>query len=112
MDYSSRLRCMGEKGNVVFELAKDKNVLASGVDDANGYYNLVRSDGEKIPRELCEKIIEMGLNIYRSDKYDEEKPNYHGSMGNFIAEKLAFLGNSSNVLFYFNFNLASTAIRL
>lgn len=79
-------RCMGEKGNVVHELAKDKYLLETSVA-IQGYYNLVQSDGQRIPEELSTKIIEMGLDIYRGDKYAEEKKNYNGSLGNFIAEK-------------------------
>lgn len=77
---------MGERGNVVHELAKDKNLLATSID-LQGYYNFVRSDGEQISKDLSTKILEMAMDIYRGDKYAEEKKIFRGSLGNFVAEK-------------------------
>lgn len=77
---------MGEKGNVVYELAKDKDLLAT-TQAFQGYYNSVRSDGQQIPIDLSTKIIDFGMDIYKGEKYDEEKSNYHGSFGNFFTEK-------------------------
>lgn len=75
---------MGEKGNVSFELAKGKNLLETTVKEL-GIYNLIRSDGEQIPKELATKLIDLSFEIYNDES--EEKANYKGSLGNYFAEK-------------------------
>lgn len=82
------LRCHGEKGNVVYEMAKDKNLLA-GNKDSKGLAepNYVRSNGEVIPSEISDKLSGLFGKIYGGDEFDEEQNNYHGSTGNFFAEK-------------------------
>lgn len=77
---------MGEKGNVIYELAKDKNLLERSVD-VLGYYKIIQSDGQEIPSELSTKLVDVAMEIYDDEKHDEEKRTYHGSFGNFFAEK-------------------------
>lgn len=77
---------MGEVGNVVYEMAKDKNLLATGTE-ALGYYNFIRSNGDKVPHELAVKLFDLSMEIERGEKYDAEMLNYKGSMGNFFVEK-------------------------
>lgn len=77
---------MGEEGNVVYELAKEKNLLQRSID-ALGYYNIIRSDGQVIPIELSTKLVDLAMEIYGDEKYYEEKRTYHGSFGNFFTEK-------------------------
>ena len=76
--------CHGEKNNVVFELAKDADLLVT-----SGEYNFefVRSNGEKIPSEISEKLSKIAWDIYGGDDYVELQKTYHGSRGNFFAEK-------------------------
>lgn len=80
------LRCLGEKGNVVYELAKDKNLLERSID-THGYYTIVQSDGQVIPKELSTKLVDLAFGIYFDEKFEQEKRSYHGSLGNFFAEK-------------------------
>lgn len=79
-------RCHGEKDNVVYEMAKDKNLLAGGSEFVM-LENFIRSNGEKLPDELTAKIASLAFEIYEGDSYDDEKTAYHGSLGNFFAEK-------------------------
>lgn len=79
-------RCMGEKGNVIYELASDKSLLERSVD-VLGYYKIIRSDGQVIPSELSTKLVDLAMEIYGDEKYHQEKRMYHGSFGNFFAEK-------------------------
>lgn len=77
---------MGEKGNVVYELAKDKNLLERSID-VLGYYTFIQSDGQVIPSDLSKKLVDLAMEIYDDDKYAQEKRAYNGSFGNFFAEK-------------------------
>lgn len=77
-------RCMGEKGNVSYDLAKGKNLLETSVVNL-GIYNLIRSDGQQLPSELATKFMELCFAIYTDES--EEKLTYKGSLGNFFAEK-------------------------
>lgn len=79
-------RCMGEKGNVIYELASDKSLLERSID-VLGYYKIIRSDGQVIPSELSTKLVDLAMEIYGDEKYLQEKRMYHGSFGNFFAEK-------------------------
>lgn len=77
---------MGEKGNVIYELASDKSLLERSVD-VLGYYKIIRSDGQVIPSELSTKLVDLAMEIYGDEKYNQEKRMYHGSFGNFFADK-------------------------
>lgn len=79
-------RCHGEKNNVVYELAKDKNLLSSSSPDYTSF-NFIRSNGERIPNNIGNELSELYSNIIYGDKYDVEKREYKGSLGNFFAEK-------------------------
>ncbi|XP_031639336.1 spermine oxidase-like [Contarinia nasturtii] len=76
--------CHGETGNVVYEMAKDKNLLAHSTEESRGN-RYVRSNGEEIPMELCKKITALIMDIM-GDHYEEERKSY-GSSGNFYAAK-------------------------
>lgn len=79
-------RCHGEMNNVVYEMAKDKDVL-----DADHEIPLrkdfIQSDGKEIPDEISIKLANVSFNIYLGEYYDEEKNNYNGSFGNFFTDK-------------------------
>lgn len=78
-------RCHGEKGNVVHEMAKDKNVLAHSIEDSY-ITSFVRSDGEEVPNELSKKLEELNLHIYEP-KNKAEKFSQQCSYGNYFAKK-------------------------
>lgn len=78
-------RCHGEKGNVVHEMAKEKNVLAHNIEDSY-ITSFVRSDGEEIPNELSKKLDELNEHIYEP-KNKEEKFSHECSYGNYFAKK-------------------------
>lgn len=80
------IRCHGEKGNVVYEMAKDKNLLVHSTKEI-GDDQLIRSNGEIIPMELSKKLTTLTFDIYGGEHYDEERINYDGSFGNFCTEK-------------------------
>lgn len=67
-------------------MARDKNVL-----DENHEIPLrkdfIQSDCEEIPDEISIKLANLSFDIYLGENFDEEKNNYHGSFGNFFADK-------------------------
>lgn len=77
-------RCHGEEDNVVYELAKNKNLL-----EANSMrydlFTLMRSDGSTVPTEVSEKLMLLAITIV--EEYKDEMKLYTGSLGNFIMEK-------------------------
>lgn len=81
-------RCHGEKNNVVYELAKDADLLARN-KESNPLKtpNYVRSNGEEIPPEISSKLFALFYNIYEGDDFAEEQKNFRSSRGNFFAEK-------------------------
>lgn len=78
-------RCHGEDGNVVYELAKDKNLLSSSKLKWE-LFDFVRSNGDAISQLKSHKLSQLGLSIQSSDM-NAEKSVYNGSFGNFFAEK-------------------------
>lgn len=79
-------RCHGEKGNVVYDLAKDKNLLSASHTDYTSF-NLIRSNGEQIPKSIGDKLTKLYLEIIFDERYDVEKREYNGSLGNFFSNK-------------------------
>lgn len=79
-------RCHGEKGNVVYEMAKGKDLLSSNIPMYKTY-NFVRSNGEVIPAKVSERITKLAMSILDRDDHREEKMAYHGSLGNYFAQK-------------------------
>lgn len=77
-------RCHGEKGNVVYDMAKDKNLLATSIPTFEKF-NFIRSNGEQISQDTDGKLSTIYFELL--DGYEEEKSNYNGSFGNFFAEK-------------------------
>lgn len=77
-------RCHGEVGNVVYDMAKDKNLLSSNVPRYDEF-NFVRSNGEPIPHNISEKLINLASNIVDRNDKRIEKRAYHGSLGNYFA---------------------------
>lgn len=82
----SNFRCHGEEGNVVYSMAKDKNLLSSNVPRYEKF-NLFRSNGERIPEKSTEKLMEMAWSILDREIDREGKRSYEGSFGNYVAEK-------------------------
>lgn len=77
-------RCHGEDGNVVYEMAKDKNLLSSNVPRYDEFH-FVRSNGESIPKNISEKLVDLATNILNRKDKQSEKRAYHGSLGNYFA---------------------------
>lgn len=69
---------------MVYEMAKDKNVLSS---DKPRYetFEFVRSDGERVPDKITEKLVTLADEILDRDDNREEKHAYDGSFGNYFA---------------------------
>lgn len=84
------IRCHGEVDNVVYELAKGKDLLDSSSPNYTSF-NMLLSDGTEIPKELADQITAMAFEIIDGDKYTEEKRTYSGSLGSFFAEKCVWL---------------------
>lgn len=82
-------RCHGEKGNVVYDLAKEKNLLSSSSSDYTSF-NFIRSNGEEIPKNIANKLTSLYYKYIFEREYDEEKRKYKGSIGNFFTEKYDF----------------------
>lgn len=78
--------CHGEVDNVVYGLAKDKNLLESNVPNYKTF-NFIESDGTTIPSHISDKLTELAFEIIDGDRYEEDKKHYDGSLGNFFAEK-------------------------
>ncbi|XP_030021221.2 spermine oxidase [Manduca sexta] len=58
--------CHGEKNNIVFELAEPLGLLGKP-DDYENYFMI--SNGELVPRDVCEEIISVLENeVYEADK--------------------------------------------
>lgn len=83
---SAFVRCHGEKDNVVYELAKDRNLLSASSPDYTSY-NFVQSNGEEIPKTIADKLSELYLKLMFENEYDLEKREHKGSLGNFFTEK-------------------------
>lgn len=79
-------RCHGEKGNVVYKLAKDHSLLAPSSPDYTSF-NFVRSNSEEIPKNIGDKLSKLYLELMFEKEYDMEKREHKGSLGNFFAEK-------------------------
>lgn len=67
-------------------MAKDKDVLSSNVPRYQTF-NLVRSNGERIPEKITEKLMNMAWGILDREIDREGKRSYEGSFGNYVAEK-------------------------
>ncbi|XP_031636092.1 spermine oxidase-like [Contarinia nasturtii] len=78
--------CHGESGNVVYEMAKDKNLLSSNVPTYKTF-NFVRSNGEEIPAEISERLTKLAMGILDRNDREREKRAYHGSLGNYFAQR-------------------------
>lgn len=67
-------------------MAKDKNLLAHGIEEHRAD-RMIQSNGEEIACEISKKLSNLSFDIYEGENYAEEKMNYHGSFGNFYAKK-------------------------
>lgn len=67
-------------------MAKDKHLLEPS-EKLDSLDNFIRSDGEKVPVEIAKKLWNLAMEIYESEKYEEEKHNSQCSLGNFFANK-------------------------
>lgn len=74
----------GEEGNVVYNMAKDKNLLSPNIPTFTNF-NFIRSNGEQIPKMKADKMSTLVMEIING--FEEEKRQYNGSLGNFFAEK-------------------------
>ena len=70
----------------MYEMAKDKNVLSS---DKPRYetFEFVRSDGQRIPQEKTDKLINLAEEILNRHDNRLEKNAYDGSFGNYFSKK-------------------------
>lgn len=78
-------RCHGEEGNVVYELARDKNLLSSCPLKSYDYH-FARSNGETIPAEISEKLAKLKYSTLNDEATGEMK-DYNGSLGDFYARE-------------------------
>lgn len=67
-------------------MAKDKDLLSSNVPRYEEY-NFVRSNGEAIPTQITDKLMEMAWSIIERPNGREEKKAHEGSFGNYVAER-------------------------
>lgn len=67
-------------------MAKDKNLLSSNVPMYKTY-NFVQSDGVAIPAKISEKLTKLSVEILDRKDHTEEKRAYHGSLGNYFAQR-------------------------
>lgn len=67
-------------------MAKDKNVLSSNKPRYESF-DFVRSNGEKVPQRLANKLVGLAEEILDRDDERDEKYSYNGSFGNYFAEK-------------------------
>lgn len=78
------LRCHGEVDNVVYEMAKNKNLLSS-----NGpryeTFQLIRSNGTIVDTHLSDKLALLANSIVEEN--ENEKKSFKGSFGNYFSEK-------------------------
>lgn len=50
-------------------------------------YEFVRSDGERVPQKIAEKLITLNNEILHRDDKQEDKNAYEGSFGNYFAKR-------------------------
>lgn len=67
-------------------MAKGKGLLSSDIPTYKTI-NFVRSNGEVIPSKVSEKLTKLAMGILDRDDHTAEKRAYHGSLGNYFAQK-------------------------
>lgn len=76
--------CHGEKKNVVYDLAKEHDLLQSNTVTFETF-NMIRSDGSLIPQQTSDNLMELAMRLLHSDV--DEMKRYPGSLGSFIIDK-------------------------
>lgn len=84
--FSCDFSCHGEDGNVVYAMAKDKNVLAHSHEE-DFSTTFIRSNGQRIPTEVSKKLLDLMASIHESSVDKDKNATYHGSYGNYFAKK-------------------------
>lgn len=79
-------RCHGEDGNVVYDMAKDKNVLSSNIPRYDSF-SFVRSNGELISDKISAKLLALSQTILNRNDMRKQKREYNGSLGNYFASR-------------------------
>lgn len=87
-------RCHGENGNVIYEMAKGKDLLSSDIPTYKTY-NFIRSNGEVIPEKVSDRLTKLAMGILDRGEHREEKLAYHGSLGNYFAQKWVLVNQIS-----------------
>lgn len=82
------ISCHGEKDNVVFELAKSKNVLSS---NAFRYepYRLYRSDGVPVPQNIANQLSDLTRRLLDESEFASD--SCATSLGNYMLKRLLCL---------------------
>jgi hypothetical protein len=73
---------MGEKGNVVYELASKLNLTKKSVVTADDYF-FIRTNGEIFDKEVGLQQLAYFYNITGGDEFK----NHPGSMGQLISKR-------------------------
>lgn len=78
--------CHGEKDNVVYGLATDRqsDLLESNTAKYDRF-ELIRSDGKVIDKTISDRLVALAVSTV--ELYKEEVANYDGSLGSFITKK-------------------------
>lgn len=67
-------------------MAKDKDLLSSNKPRYE-VFEFIRSNGERVPQKIAEKLCNLADEILDRDDKRDEKNAYNGSFGNYFAEK-------------------------
>lgn len=81
-------RCHGEKGNVVYELSRDKNLLSSSPLKSS-MFQFIRSNDGVITEKMSEKLSNVCMQkCFLETEADQIKLKaYNGSLGDLLAEE-------------------------
>lgn len=74
--------CHGEKGNVVYDLAKDHNLLEP-ITTKYDLYTISNSNGTVLSVEKSQSMFQIAKEILEMN----EMSSYQGSVGNFFMQK-------------------------
>ncbi|KAI5729180.1 hypothetical protein M8J77_026487 [Diaphorina citri] len=75
---------VGQKGNVVYEMAKEFNLAQEECPDYFNLFTSVNSSGAPMNKDHIEEV----LNIWHKSSGEEEMNKYNGSLGEYARERL------------------------
>lgn len=74
---------VGQKGNVVYEMAKEFNLAQEECPDYFNLFTSVNSSGAPMNKDHIEEV----LNIWHKSSGEEEMNKYNGSLGEYARER-------------------------